>query len=35
MDVNPHHWMSYVLNNIATIGDITQLLPENYKNLIK
>ncbi len=35
MDVNPHNWMSYVLNNIATIGDITQLLPENYKNLIK
>ena len=33
IDVNPHHWMSYVLNNIATVDDITQLLPKNYKNL--
>ncbi len=35
MNVNPHEWMSSVLNNIANVDDVSQLLPENFKNLTK
>ena len=30
IDVNPHKWLSYVLDNISDCKDITSLLPENF-----
>ena len=30
MGVNPHKWLSYVLNNISDCKDISSLLPENF-----
>ena len=30
MGVNPHKWLSYVLDNISDCKDISNLLPENF-----
>ena len=32
MDINPHHWMTYVLKNIANTTDVTSLSPEKFKS---